>query len=173
MHYVNIPTDITHTHTHTHATGVQLPECSERALRSEGTQSKEGSPVLPVRVGESELTWGKAMSASSQQGRGTFHPPPPTALTSSTQPLACPRHSDTLPQRVRNPPPHQGLVKLPHCRRHPCDCSSMFLWLSPDSTIGGRLSLATPSLYKSTCLLGSLFLALFLPSALTAVYQSI
>ena len=102
MHYVNIPTDITHTHTHT--TGVQLPECSEQALRSEGTQSKEGSPVLPVRVGESELTWGKAMSASSQRGRAIFHPPPPTGLTSSAQPLACPHHSDTLPQRVRNPP---------------------------------------------------------------------
>ena len=49
----------------------------------------------------------------------------------------------------------------------------MFLWLSPDSTVGGRLPPATPSLYKSTFLLGSLVLALDLPSALTAVYQSI
>lgn len=85
-----------HTHTHTRQESSSQSALSE-PLRSEGTQSKEGNPVLPVRVGESELTPGNATSTSSQRGWAIFHLPPPTALTSSTQPLTCPHHSDTLP----------------------------------------------------------------------------
>ena len=137
---------ILHTHTHTRQEPSSQSALSQ-SLRSEGTQNKdrESSPVCAGG-------WIRADTWQSQERQSTARPGdlPPTSshgLTSSTQPLTCPHHSDTLPPSpVCQEPPARAPYKLPHCRRRLCDCSFTFLWLSPDATVRGRPSLATPSL---------------------------